>query len=80
MRLPIMAEPVPRTVTQAVMSGGITASICTPCVAGKRICCSIFPPGCRVENCSGGPIAQVCGPCIPFIRKKFCVPGGLVNC
>jgi len=77
MRLPIMTEPVPRTVTQAAMGGGITASICTPCVLGKRICCSIFPPGCKVQSCGGG---AACSPCIPFLNKKICVPGGLVNC
>jgi len=76
MRIPTLAEPVQRNVSQAALTGGITASICTPCVLGKRICCSIFPPGCRVENCGG----IVCTPCIPFLNKKFCVPGGLVNC
>jgi hypothetical protein len=46
-------------------------------VFGKQVCCSIFPPGCHIQNCSGG---INCTPCIPFINKKFCVPGGLVSC
>jgi hypothetical protein len=77
MRIPILAEPVLRNVSQAVIVGGVSASFCSPCVLGKRVCCSIWPPGCRIENCGGG---AVCSPCIPFLHKKFCVPGGLVNC
>jgi hypothetical protein len=79
MTVPTLAEPVQRDVSRArVLEGGITASICTPCVLGKQICCSIWPPGCSVKNCGGG--GGFCSPCIPFINKKYCVPGGWQSC
>lgn len=78
MFMPTQAEPVLRNVTpSAVAGGGVTASfvtLCTPCVAGKRVCCRLFPPSCRIQNC------RFCTPCIPFLNRKFCVPGGLVRC
>jgi hypothetical protein len=79
MNIPKLAEPVQRDVSRArVMDAGITASFCSPCVLGHRVCCSIWPPGCHVENCSGG--GAVCSPCIPFLNKKYCVPGGWTSC
>jgi hypothetical protein len=76
MRIPIMAEAVQKDVVSRAMvsQAGIAPSACSPCIAGRRICCSIWPPGCRVERC------QVCTPCNPFINKKFCVPGGWTPC
>jgi hypothetical protein len=78
MRIPTVAEPIQRYVSRArVMEEGITASICTPCVAGKKVCCSFGWPPCKIVSCDGGAI---CSPCIPFINKKYCVPGGWKSC
>jgi hypothetical protein len=79
MRLPALsAGPERMARTPVVIDGGVSPQFCSPCVFGHRVCCSIFPPGCHVETCDGG--GPICTPCIPFIHKKYCVPGGWQDC
>jgi len=81
MRMPILAGSVERSVSAMRMTGGVTPSFCSPCILGHQVCCdvTIFPPSvnCHTQACGGG---TVCSPCIPFLNRKFCVPGGLQPC
>jgi hypothetical protein len=79
MRLPALsAVPQWRVRTVVGSDAGVTPQFCTPCILGKQLCCSIFPPGCSIQDCGGG--GGFCTPCLPFIHKKICFPGGIQDC
>jgi hypothetical protein len=83
MILPKQTEPLGMFVSETTMSGkGIRPSFCSPCLLGKQVCCDFdFTPPfihCSVKDCDGGQV--FCLPCIPGINKKFCIPGGFVDC
>lgn len=82
MRMPLQSSPVGHAASSSRTGGGVGASFCTPCVAGRRICGLPFRP--RVRRCSGGAVCRNVGPCLPFVNRRLrcCVPGGcrLVRC